>query len=166
MPIDLHEPDSDTPAEGAIRIQTAGNEVEASPASMRALALASSLRSEEGQLHLVHATPALDRSALLVGHTGIAGALAEVHKSAQAMAVDALEQLARIAVPQQSPTFAARSVDAIELILSEAQSVEADLIVLPTSGRSRVARFFLGSTADRVIRSAKCPVLVVPARIS
>jgi hypothetical protein len=36
--------------------------------------------------------------------------------------------------------------------------------VLAASGRSRVARFFVGSTADRIIREASCPVLVVPAQ--
>ena len=41
-----------------------------------------------------------------------------------------------------------------------------DLIVLAASGRSRVARFFVGSTADRIIREASCPVLVVPAQVS
>jgi nucleotide-binding universal stress UspA family protein len=34
---------------------------------------------------------------------------------------------------------------------------------MASSGRSRVARFFVGSTADRVIREANCPVLVIPA---
>jgi nucleotide-binding universal stress UspA family protein len=37
----------------------------------------------------------------------------------------------------------------------------ADLIVLATHGRGRVARFFLGSVADKVVRGATCPVLVV-----
>jgi nucleotide-binding universal stress UspA family protein len=37
----------------------------------------------------------------------------------------------------------------------------ADLIVLATHGRGRVARFFFGSVADNVVRAAPCPVLVV-----
>lgn len=36
-----------------------------------------------------------------------------------------------------------------------------DLIALATHGRSRVARLFLGSVADKVVRGARCPVLVV-----
>jgi nucleotide-binding universal stress UspA family protein len=36
-----------------------------------------------------------------------------------------------------------------------------DLVALATHGRSRVARFFLGSVADKVVRGAPCPVLVV-----
>jgi len=38
-----------------------------------------------------------------------------------------------------------------------------DLIVMATQGRSGVPRFFLGSVADRVVRTASCPVLVVRA---
>jgi nucleotide-binding universal stress UspA family protein len=36
-----------------------------------------------------------------------------------------------------------------------------DLIALATHGRSRMARLFLGSVADKVVRGAVCPVLVV-----
>ncbi len=36
-----------------------------------------------------------------------------------------------------------------------------DLIALATHGRSRIARLFLGSVADKVVRGAACPVLVV-----
>lgn len=36
-----------------------------------------------------------------------------------------------------------------------------DLIALATHGRSRVARLFLGSVADKLVRGAPCPVLVV-----
>jgi nucleotide-binding universal stress UspA family protein len=36
----------------------------------------------------------------------------------------------------------------------------ADLIALATHGRGRVARFFLGSVADKVVRGAPCPVFV------
>jgi nucleotide-binding universal stress UspA family protein len=36
-----------------------------------------------------------------------------------------------------------------------------DLIAIATHGRSRVARFFLGSVADKVVRGSACPVLVV-----
>lgn len=42
----------------------------------------------------------------------------------------------------------------------------ADLIVMATHGRKRsaVGHFLLGSVAERVVREAACPVLVVPPR--
>jgi nucleotide-binding universal stress UspA family protein len=36
-----------------------------------------------------------------------------------------------------------------------------DLIVVGTHGRGPVRRAFLGSVADRVLREAPCPVLIV-----
>ena len=36
-----------------------------------------------------------------------------------------------------------------------------DLIVIPSSGRTGLSRFFLGSVAERVVRFAHCPVLVI-----
>ena len=39
-----------------------------------------------------------------------------------------------------------------------------DLIVLGTIGKSGLARFLLGSVAERVVRHSHVPVLVVPAK--
>lgn len=46
-------------------------------------------------------------------------------------------------------------------IISRARASRADLLVLGASGRGAVGAGLLGSTADRVIRSAECPVLIV-----
>ncbi|HPC82427.1 MAG TPA: universal stress protein [Thermoanaerobaculaceae bacterium] len=40
----------------------------------------------------------------------------------------------------------------------------ADLIVLSTHGRSGVGHLLFGSVAERVVRSASCPVLTIRAR--
>ena len=45
-----------------------------------------------------------------------------------------------------------------------ARELNADLIVLASRGNSGLKRMFLGSTAERVVRSAPCPVLVVRQR--
>jgi glycine betaine transporter len=53
-------------------------------------------------------------------------------------------------------------------IVKEALKWDSDVIVVGTHARSGVARFFLGSTAESVVRRAHCPVLTVghvpPAR--
>jgi nucleotide-binding universal stress UspA family protein len=41
-----------------------------------------------------------------------------------------------------------------------ASEIGADLIVMGSKGRSRVAGFVLGSVAGSVVRSAPCPVLI------
>lgn len=46
-------------------------------------------------------------------------------------------------------------------IVRVARDLHVDLVVVGTHGRGVIARAILGSTADRVIRSAHCPVLVV-----
>jgi nucleotide-binding universal stress UspA family protein len=50
-----------------------------------------------------------------------------------------------------------------ELVIAEAQSWKADLIVLGTHGRSGVGRMFLGSSAEYILRIAPIPVLLVRA---
>ncbi len=45
-----------------------------------------------------------------------------------------------------------------------AQKIPADLIVMPTHGRTGLKHTFLGSTAERVIQHSPCPVLVTRAR--
>jgi universal stress protein A len=43
-----------------------------------------------------------------------------------------------------------------------AEELGADLIVMGTHGRTGIAHVFLGSAAERTLRHAPCPVLVVP----
>jgi nucleotide-binding universal stress UspA family protein len=47
-------------------------------------------------------------------------------------------------------------------ILECARTLGADLVVLGTHGRSGFERFMLGSTTEKVLRKAGCPVLTVP----
>ena len=42
-----------------------------------------------------------------------------------------------------------------------AREVAADLIVIPSHGRSRLEHILVGSVTDRVIRLSHCPVLVL-----
>lgn len=48
-------------------------------------------------------------------------------------------------------------------IVQFAEANQIDLIVLCTRGRSGVSRWLMGSVADRVVRGAKVPVLLVQA---
>jgi nucleotide-binding universal stress UspA family protein len=47
-------------------------------------------------------------------------------------------------------------------ILDEATSLQADLLVIGTHGRSGFERALLGSVAEKVLRKARCPVMTVP----
>jgi nucleotide-binding universal stress UspA family protein len=46
-------------------------------------------------------------------------------------------------------------------ILALAEDVAADLVVIGSHGRTGAARAILGSISERVVREAKCPVIVV-----
>src|SRR5215475_7965758 len=41
-----------------------------------------------------------------------------------------------------------------------AQTVPADLVVMPTHGRTGLKHVFLGSTAERIVQHSSCPVLI------
>ena len=51
--------------------------------------------------------------------------------------------------------------DPAQVILDSAQNDNFDLIVMATHGRTGLTRLFLGSVAEKVIRHAPCPVLVM-----
>ncbi|MBI2528299.1 MAG: universal stress protein [Candidatus Rokubacteria bacterium] len=46
-------------------------------------------------------------------------------------------------------------------IVRAAKAKRVDLVVMGTHGRTGLARFFLGSVAERVVAMASCPVLTV-----
>jgi len=58
-----------------------------------------------------------------------------------------------------------REGDPADTILAMAAEWNAELIVIGSDSRGRLAHFLLGSTADSVIRKAKCPVVAVRADV-
>ena len=48
-----------------------------------------------------------------------------------------------------------------DAIAEYAKSANIDLIVIGTHGRGAIAQFLMGSVAERVVRTAQCPVLTV-----
>lgn len=49
--------------------------------------------------------------------------------------------------------------------ICNAANEDVDLIVISTHGRTGLGHVLIGSTAERVARHARCPVLVIPARV-
>lgn len=163
IPIDFTD-DADDTVHSGLEPENGMNVV--APASIKALELAVGILSEGGSLCLVHATPSYEAARVYTSGAGMGlgmGELAEVHANARAASLEVLEKLVARHAADVDCSFVVRPGVALQVILEEASKVDAQLIVIPASGRSRVARFFLGSTADRVIRQSPCPVLVVPS---
>lgn len=51
----------------------------------------------------------------------------------------------------------------VEKILSEARTLDTDLIVMGSHGHGAVFSLLVGSITEGVMRKSKCPVLVVPS---
>jgi nucleotide-binding universal stress UspA family protein len=86
--------------------------------------------------------------------------LEQRHAIASRSMDDSVELARRACVPLTTRVLVeARPAEAI---LRCAAEEDADLIVLGTHGHSRLARWVLGSVADKVIRGATIPVMVCP----
>lgn len=73
-------------------------------------------------------------------------------------AIDGMKK--RISDPGLSINFAARIGDPGTKIVDYAKEIGADLIVMPSHGRTGLKHLLLGSVAERVVRLAECPVMV------
>jgi nucleotide-binding universal stress UspA family protein len=67
----------------------------------------------------------------------------------------------RHGIPLQSVFLRGRPV---EKIVETAEEERVGLVVMGSHGRTGLARFFMGSVAERVVGTARCPVLVVKMR--
>ena len=162
--VDFWRASSEAIAEGrAIEVGTERYEVAAS--TKKSLELARSLVGETGTLHLFHAVPSLAYTAAYAGPEApwMPGpTIREIDERTAAHAAQVLERLAEALLPGVGVEVATSSGHTVDQVLLEVERAGADAIVLGTSGRSRAGRFFLGSTADKLIRQAPCPVVVVP----
>ena len=90
------------------------------------------------------------------------GASAELHET---LLRDAQERLARALTAEEGERFRAvtevRAGGAADTIGEFARANGIDLIVMGTHGRRGLAHMFLGSVAERVVRTAPCPVLTI-----
>lgn len=164
VPVDF-QPASEEVIDAGKAIEVGNHQLEFAPASVRAVQLAAALaRAGGGRLLMVHATPPMQYSAMYTGPVSVPSqVIDEIHAKAKDTSLAVLEILAAEHCQDVPVEYAVRPGVALNVVLEEAERSDADLVVMAASGRSRVTRFFVGSTADRVIRQASCPVLVIPA---
>jgi nucleotide-binding universal stress UspA family protein len=68
---------------------------------------------------------------------------------------------ARLGGPELPVVTAVLNGAAAEAIIDYARAHHVDLIVMSTHGRSGLSRWVLGSVAEKVLRGAHCPTLIV-----
>jgi nucleotide-binding universal stress UspA family protein len=131
-----------------------------SPASVEALDYAVSMAKQfHAAIHLLHVYPPDEASAPGAGHL--------LFESAEAM--ERLNEELTGIHRKHAPTFRPenchiRGGRPYQEIVQLAREIDADLIALSTRGHSGLKHLLLGSTAERVVRSAPCPVLVARKR--
>ncbi len=165
VPVDFVDAGDEETEKGAQSVAVDDHKIVFTAPTLRAIALATSLARFYGStVRLVHSTPPLQTSAVYSGPISLPSQLIqEIHERARATSTAALEQLGPRFAEGVTLEYIVRPGQPLAVVLEEAERFKADLIVMAASGRGSVARFFVGSTADRVIRQASCPVLVVPA---
>ena len=165
-PVDFAEVGEDEHPPGGLVVDADSHHVAFSAATRQAVDHAASLARLAGPkgLHLLHTIPPMQSSTMYTGPVAVPQKIIdEIHDKARAVSLKAMEALVRAVCPDLDVELAVAPGHPMQFVLDYSEKVGADLIVMAASGRSRVARFFVGSTADRIIREARCPVLVVPA---
>jgi nucleotide-binding universal stress UspA family protein len=81
----------------------------------------------------------------------------------------ATRELGRLVTAEHVPgvqveTVVAEAAETYREILTQVVRLQSDLLVMGTHGRSGFERLFLGSTAEKVLRKARCPVMTVPPK--
>lgn len=123
--------------------------------------------SPEGEAALEHAMREVAQRAtrLVVVNTSRGDALVD-QRYAQPDQVRTLEEKLDAAGLEHVLQHAIRGRDAAEEILAAAAEHRAELIVLGLRRRTPVGKLIMGSTAQRVLLDALCPVLAVKAPTS
>jgi nucleotide-binding universal stress UspA family protein len=128
--------------------------VDFSAESKSAVDTALGLVKSPSRLHVIHVLP--QRPAVEPG-------LGWTPEDDQFRRQQAEDQLRRwLADPQyQGLDLVVALGDPGQQIADFAQSILAEMIVLPSHGRTGLARLLIGSVAEKVVRLARCPVLVL-----
>ena len=132
-----------------------------SPPAMRALAHAVGLATRfEARLTVLHAfvLQTYDPTLLPSGRE----ALRDVYDRVSADLSRRAERAIRDAAGDiDVEPIVRRGLSAADVIVEAAADLRADLVVMGTRGYSPFRHFFLGSVAEKVVRHAPCPTLVV-----
>jgi len=128
--------------------------VDFSDASLAAVDEARKLVGPSSDLHVVHVLPPISST-----DPGVVWGTVD-DQSRIAHAEKALSE--KLAQPGLGDTHLHVTIgDPGQEIVGYAEGVKSELIVIASHGRTGLSRLLLGSVAERVLRMASCPVLVL-----
>ena len=158
-PVLTIHPGDDQPIEPVERILFPTDFSEASDQALSAALrfLVGGTASKIFLLHTYHVTPAV----VPVAGFGGAAAPAYVENAHELASTAAHENAKRLAREGLEVEVLVERGDTAELTTELAAAKEVDLIALGTRGHSKLRQLLLGSTAERVVEHAPCPVLTV-----
>jgi nucleotide-binding universal stress UspA family protein len=115
----------------------------------------------------VHAIPTLPTIAAAGSPDAPAVSLTSYLSSMREQAEERLQKLVTDAVVDSIDThWEVLNGNPAYAIVNYASDRHSDLIILSTHGETGVTRLVFGSVAEKVVRLAKCPVLVIPSEVT
>ena len=117
-------------------------------------------RAFGGTLHVLHVAEQVTATAAAEFYLEDLSELQKAVDDAAAKQLAALLTADDLALLSAKPVVRA-SADVAQTIVEYAKAAQVDVIVVGTHGRGPVSHFFMGSVAEKVVRTAPCPVLVV-----
>jgi len=138
--------------------------IDGSPTAQRGLTEAIRLASlTHGRLRLVHVIDDLSFALSIDAYSGCVGDwLGDLRSAGNLLLMQAKTRAAAADVEAETILLEQLQGRTDDLICGEARSWPADLIVIGTHGRRGISRLVMGSDAERVLRKASVPVLLVP----
>ena len=143
----------------ALKIRSILVPVDFSENASEAVKAASELATQMGaRITLIHV---IEPPPLMSGYEALPYKVSD--KQLEMTAKTELEALAvRFVNPAVETKWVLRKGKAHHEIVEAARELKADLLVISTHGHTGLKHTLLGSTAERVVRHARCPVLVLP----
>jgi nucleotide-binding universal stress UspA family protein len=130
-----------------------------SEASMPALKLAAEFgKAFQAELFLLFVVEPFYTSGDILSAGAVASVVEAQNKTAGAALAREVARLGKRGVRARSSIVEGTAAAAI---FESAQKSSADLIIIGTHGRTGFSHAFMGSVAERVVRTAGCPVLTV-----
>lgn len=137
-----------------------------SESSVRPLTYAAALtRWYKAQLTVLHVVPTFEP--MLLRSAGLDDSVQWVTPVSREEILTELRRIVETAgAGSIHATLAAEAGDPARTIVDQVVAIPADLVVMGTHGRSGFERFMIGSIAEKVLRKAPCPVLMVPPSVT